>query len=393
MDSGWRRSGTYIYKTNNRITCCPAYTIRCDAKHFRISRAQKRVLHCRGDCPENSSNFPKSRLNFSSLASEKVASPTRSDEKTSSNSRERRLGKNKPKELEELLDSGLPQEGAAHFIDIRLCRSAPKSNEFNSTLQQEFDIYKAYQIKIHKDNPNRVTPRSFEEFLVTSPLISKCDKQAKSAGAPQFGSYHQQYWLDGNILIAVGVIDLVPGCLSSVYLFYDPEYAFLHLGTYCALREIAFVRHLYRSYGQTVPAYADFTYYYMGYYIHSCVKMRYKAAFTPSYLVCPETKTWVPVERCKRLLNVQKYTRFAEDSSTSSSSSSYSTDSIVIMLRYSYRLASMLPSSSYTLEDGKIVTTLGAASTILSEYDLQLVKEWRGLVTSMGSMRIDLCYS
>ncbi|VDO67939.1 unnamed protein product [Schistosoma mattheei] len=51
-----------------------------------------------------------------------------------------------------------------------------------------------------------------------------------------FGSYHQQYWLDGEKLIAVGVIDLLPRCLSSVYVFYDPNYSFLHLGTYTALR-------------------------------------------------------------------------------------------------------------------------------------------------------------
>lgn len=37
-------------------------------------------------------------------------------------------------------------------------------------------------------------------------------------------------------MIAVGVIDLLPSCLSSVYFFYDPDYSFLSLGTYAALR-------------------------------------------------------------------------------------------------------------------------------------------------------------
>lgn len=49
------------------------------------------------------------------------------------------------------------------------------------------------------------------------------------------GSYHQQYWLDDR-LIAVGVIDLLPSCVSSVYFFYDPEFRFLSLGTYGSLR-------------------------------------------------------------------------------------------------------------------------------------------------------------
>ena len=50
-----------------------------------------------------------------------------------------------------------------------------------------------------------------------------------------FGSFHQQYWLDGK-LIAVGVIDILPKCVSSVYLYYDPDYSYMSLGTYSALR-------------------------------------------------------------------------------------------------------------------------------------------------------------
>lgn len=50
-----------------------------------------------------------------------------------------------------------------------------------------------------------------------------------------YGSFHQHYLLDGQI-IAVGVIDILPSCMSSVYLYYDPDYDFLSLGTYSALR-------------------------------------------------------------------------------------------------------------------------------------------------------------
>lgn len=50
-----------------------------------------------------------------------------------------------------------------------------------------------------------------------------------------YGSFHQQYWLDKK-LIAVGVIDVLPLCVSSVYFFYDPDYSFLSLGTYASLR-------------------------------------------------------------------------------------------------------------------------------------------------------------
>jgi arginine-tRNA-protein transferase len=57
-------------------------------------------------------------------------------------------------------------------------------------------------------------------------------------GPPQgYGSFHQQYWMDGK-LVAVGVIDVLPRCVSSVYFYYDPELAQLSLGTYASLRHV-----------------------------------------------------------------------------------------------------------------------------------------------------------
>jgi len=50
-----------------------------------------------------------------------------------------------------------------------------------------------------------------------------------------YGSFHQQYILDGKI-ICVGVIDILPSLVSSKYLYYDPDYSFLSIGTYSALR-------------------------------------------------------------------------------------------------------------------------------------------------------------
>jgi arginyl-tRNA---protein transferase len=38
-----------------------------------------------------------------------------------------------------------------------------------------------------------------------------------------YGSYHQLYRLDGK-LIAIGVLDVLPACVSSVYFIYDPEW-------------------------------------------------------------------------------------------------------------------------------------------------------------------------
>lgn len=56
-----------------------------------------------------------------------------------------------------------------------------------------------------------------------------------------YGSFHQRYRLDGR-LVAVGVVDVLPACLSSVYLFYDPDMPELELGKLTALCEIEWVR-------------------------------------------------------------------------------------------------------------------------------------------------------
>ncbi len=67
-------------------------------------------------------------------------------------------------------------------------------------------------------------------------------------------------------------------------------------------REIAFTRHLRRTYGAAVPASADMRHYYMGLDVQSCVKMCYKGHFTPYYLLIdPESGSVVPIEACRHV--------------------------------------------------------------------------------------------
>ncbi|KAL3246100.1 hypothetical protein MRX96_057966 [Rhipicephalus microplus] len=206
--------------------------------------------------------------------------------------------KNEAKSLEDFLFEPLPQD-AAHKLEIRLVRNSPSCPEFANSFDSALAVYFQYQEKIHKDPREKLTERRFRRFLVNSPI------QYDPKGPYSLGSFHQQYWLDGS-LIAVGVIDVLPTCLSSVYLYYDPDYSFLSLGTYASLREIAYARQLHKM----CPSIRD---YCMGFYIHTCPKMRYKGNFSPSRLLCPETYTWHPIEKCKPLLDVNKYCRFEED--------------------------------------------------------------------------------
>ncbi|XP_037760747.1 arginyl-tRNA--protein transferase 1 isoform X2 [Chelonia mydas] len=208
---------------------------------------------------------------------------------------------NQPKSIEDFIFVSLPDD-AAHQLEVRVVRSSPPSCQFKASFQESYQVYKRYQMAIHKDPPDKPTISQFTRFLCDSPLEAENPPSGPDCG---YGSFHQQYWLDGKI-IAVGVIDVLPYCVSSVYLYYDPDYTFLSLGVYSALREIAFTRQLHEKA-------SELCYYYMGFYIHSCPKMRYKGQYRPSDLLCPETYVWVPIEQCLPTLEHSKYCRFNQD--------------------------------------------------------------------------------
>ncbi|XP_077285005.1 arginyltransferase 1 isoform X3 [Arctopsyche grandis] len=348
IDRGWRRSGTYCYKPIMAETCCPSYTIRCDAENIKLSKSQKKILNkfnkflnheqpqdsIEDDCANESPS--KSQSNLPKLAKNEMKKDTSSTDINEGNEESRtgtkkgigadpnrapckkakliRLEKkqakikskdtakvesgsiksqNYEKQFEDYLTE-LPED-IRNRLQIKLVRTAPPSNEWKATETVSHQLYQRYQMVIHGDSAQKCNKAQFEHFLVTSPL------KAETRNSVDFGSFHQQYWLDGN-LIAVGVIDILPKCVSSVYFFYDPSYGNLSLGTYGAIREIGFTRQLQQKC-------ADIKYYYMGFYIHSCPKMRYKGNYSPSYLLCPETFEWFPLKDCVGKLDREKYAR------------------------------------------------------------------------------------
>ncbi|XP_047138842.1 arginyl-tRNA--protein transferase 1 isoform X2 [Hydra vulgaris] len=196
------------------------------------------------------------------------------------------------KSIEDLLE-GLPNNGV-HKLELKLVQCCPQSEEYQRTFHKEHLLFIKYQMLIHKESIEDCSEAKFLRFLVKGPL------EPESI----YGAYHQQYYLDGN-LIAVGVLDILPLAVSSVYFFYDPDYSFLSLGTYSAIREIYLVRELQKQHH-------DLKYYYMGFYIHSCSKMRYKKQYYPSFLLCPETYSWISIEKALPKLDISKYSRLSD---------------------------------------------------------------------------------
>lgn len=391
IDRGWRRSGMYCYKPTMNLTCCPQYTIKCEALDFRISKSQKKILkrmtkflnneltkddaggtnedqHDNIDISNEEALNPKHLMkakkdelqlnvlsvddeisgrfnvnlvktetpkNSTSVSGGARAQPTNFSGKNTMHVRndiadvvpckkakllriERKKNKllaqgksqseierimtekkqqNCVKTLEELFEevyTGLKK------LEMKLV--GVKSDEFGKTVETSASLYKKYQMTIHGDTPKQCDRKSFVSFLVESPLQEWIPDNGPPHG---YGSFHEQYWLD-NELIAVGVIDILPSCISSVYFFYDPAYNQLSLGTFSSLREIYLTRQLNKIAN-------DLKYYYMGFYIHTCPKMRYKARMQPSKLLCPETYVWRDIEPCLAKLDIAKYSRLNDE--------------------------------------------------------------------------------
>jgi len=147
--------------------------------------------------------------------------------------------------------------------------------------REAFELYKKYCNDRHKGSHR--DEKTYIQFMCMQALeYEKLEKKGKEL---RLGCYHMKYYLDGK-LIAVGVVDILPTCLYSVYFFYDPDYKHLSLGVISILKEIEYMREMQKYF----PC---FRYYHLGGYVQDSGKMAYKTGYQPSELLCPITYNWV----------------------------------------------------------------------------------------------------
>ncbi len=135
---------------------------------------------------------------------------------------------------------------------------------------EKFELYQRYVSQWH-GRPTEDGREGFERFLYASPVpsIEFCYRDT------------------GDRLLAVGICDVVPEALSSVYFYFDPNDAARGLGTFGAIWEIRYAIQ------------ERMKYYYLGYWVEACREMRYKSFFRPNEILCPD-QVWrlnVSVER------------------------------------------------------------------------------------------------
>ena len=204
------------------------------------------------------------------------------------------------------LEIALPdQDNWKHRFTVKLVCVHPKSEEYLTTFDQSYEVFRKFQMIIHKEPEDKCKKTHFEQFCVDTPLI----RESSNIPGVNYGSYHQQYWID-DTLVMVGVLDFLPQGVLCNYLYYDPYYRFLAPGVFSALYEIAQTQDYNNIDSQM-------RYYYMGYYVHDCPKMNYKRFYDASYVLCPETYQYIPLPNCKPKLDVSKYSRLADSEENS----------------------------------------------------------------------------
>ena len=80
-------------------------------------------------------------------------------------------------------------------------------------------------------------------------------------------------YFDGERLVAVDLIDILPHGISSIYFYYDPDYAAYSPGKYSLYRQIM----LAKEHG--------LSWIYLGYYVEACPSLSYKKEYRPFYML------------------------------------------------------------------------------------------------------------
>ncbi|KAI1769626.1 arginine-tRNA-protein transferase [Hypoxylon sp. FL1150] len=261
IDRGWRRSGSLLYRPNQKDACCPHYTIRLDSDRFRTIRDQRQAVN---------------RFNKYVIGDAYAKEAARLYPKSREQARKRDTEFDLVERIHESEGVSLKQPPEpAHAFSVTL-----ESDDFT---EEKFRVFENYQRVVHQESPSSISREGFSRFLCSSP-IKREKSTAPDGREQQLGSFHQCYRLDGQ-LVAIGVLDLLPDCVSAVYFLYHESIHKHSPGKLGALREIALALE------------GGHRWWYSGFYIHTCPKMRYKIDFSPQQILDPDTLNWVELTK------------------------------------------------------------------------------------------------
>ena len=146
-------------------------------------------------------------------------------------------------------------------------RKAIKRNEKTQIIVQEptltqahitlYNKYHAYKSQHDGWSHRNISQREYHENFVD--------------GAHDFGK--EVLYIIDDKLVGVDLIDILDDGISSIYFYYDPDYARLSLGTFSLLYQIKLAGIL------------DLPWIYLGYWVDGCKAFAYKPKFQPQEIL------------------------------------------------------------------------------------------------------------
>lgn len=119
--------------------------------------------------------------------------------------------------------------------------------------REDYDLFQKYLAARHSETAGSFDEEEYYQAYVRSPVETILARYRTVEGK----------------LIAVSYLDSLPEGLSSVYFIFDPDEGKRSLGAFSVFVEADLLRSMGKKW------------YYLGFWIHDCAKMSYKANFKP----------------------------------------------------------------------------------------------------------------
>ncbi len=356
-DAGWWRTGQLLFRPRFDVVCCPGYATRLPVEEYMLTKKHRRVIRkwgafLRNGVPERISNenvpIEETKTDNSADSIEpmeanarakpkKVVRPGLGQDPTKPKCKKSKLRKEerlKNKVVASPISSSVTSPNAIsltdliqqeitattanlkHNFEVKLVACSPDS--LSSTTQRAYELYEKLQKIVHV---GKVRFSSLEQFIWG--FCNSC----LSTEQPNQGSFHLQYFLDGELMM-YSIVDITPTYFVSIYFVYDPDLRVLSPGIFTCLYEMSLVLKL----KQTLP---NMKYYGLGYYNHFDDKASYKRQFKPQQVLCNETNVFVTLESAVPKFLAQKYCRLADSSVPVKEGRNASIDTIIVGTRHS----------------------------------------------------------
>lgn len=192
----------------------------------------------------------------------------------------------------QMLNEKLVQRGWRRFGEYY---SRPNCKDCNACESLRID---ARNFEFSKSDRRTLRKNTQTKILIQSPTLTQAhlglyekyhaymeDKKGWKHYSLSPNSYHELYvrgcmnfgkevlYFRDNNLVGVDLIDILSDGISSIYFFYDPDFAHLSLGRFSIYQQILLAKN------HKLP------WIYLGYFVADCDSLKYKADYTPHQIL------------------------------------------------------------------------------------------------------------